>query len=197
VGALGIICLAVLIARFCENHIWYVIGGEAFVARFSLSSPWSSVPAIRAGFLIFTLFAAVALPYAVIVGWRIDRTTSVGYWSFLISAIALCVSLLGPLTCTMAKMIIYIRDMGFTHNRVMGLLYGLGGCAVIVAFLCWAIMTPRKNRGGKPIPFDDVRQPSASGFPVVGVGRPGDVGPDPGRKECVRSCHDPNETPVP
>jgi len=45
---------------------------------------------------------------------------------------------------TTKRLIQYVNSMGFTPNRLMGLLYGIGGGILVVGFLVWALRKPQE-----------------------------------------------------
>ncbi len=146
-GFFGIICVLIPLILLCYYQLFFVFSGDMFHDTFNRYSEWNGVPAIRCGFLFFTLFTAVVLPYVAIVRCRIDRSYSLLYWLFLIITAAICVFLLSPLTCAIGKMIIYIRDMGSTDKRICGLIYGVFGYIIVLGFLYWAaIYKPGKKK---------------------------------------------------
>lgn len=147
IGILGMICVPIPLVWLLTHHFCYVISGKMFHSRFDRFSEWNGVGAIRVSFIYFTFFAATALTYIAIVRCRIDRSYSLLYWLFLIITAVICVFLLSLLTCGMGKMIIYIRDMGFTQKRIYGLIYGLYWYVIVLEFLYWAaIRRPIKKK---------------------------------------------------
>ena len=143
---LGIICVLGVYIGLFGYHIFYVLSGQIFHGHFDPDSEWQGVLSIKISFFLFTLFTAVAFPYVAIARWKSDRNTRLGYWAFSVTATALCICLLGILTCAFGRLITYIHAMGFTPMRIFGLLYGLGGYIVVLGFLYWATRTHEEER---------------------------------------------------
>lgn len=128
----------------------YVVSGGLFADGFDRIHVGSALdqPTIGKWYFVSTVFAAMVLPYVAVARWVSSRRTRAGYWAFAIPAAALCLYLLITLTVPFWWVVQYINAMGVTPRRIHGLVYGLGGYAVILGFFAWAVWPPK----GKSIP---------------------------------------------
>ena len=90
-------------------------------------------------FFLFVYFSAMVLPYVAAARWMGNRRSRRGYWTFALPTVALCLCLLSLLTPPFLWTIHQIGAMGWTFRRLDGLVCGVTGYSVVLAFLCWAI----------------------------------------------------------
>ena len=153
VGPTGtfVILAILLVPMVCWFHdmVLRVVSGRLFAEQ--LGSLWGVECATNQGFLCFTVFTAVALPYIAAVRWISDRSTRLGYWVFAVPTVAVCVCLLSLLTAPFYWSLLYIP----TAYQPLYFVYGIGGYVVVLAFLRWAIWPPnrRRDQPGWSLPF--------------------------------------------
>jgi len=134
--------LTPLILLVCSSDGLFlqVVNGRLFAGSFSRMHVGSAIGNL---YLMFTILTAVMLPYVAVARWLGDRRTRAGYWVFAAPAVALCLCLLIILTVPFWWLVQYVQAMGSTPRRIHGLIYGVGGCVAVLAFLTWAIWPPR------------------------------------------------------
>jgi len=155
--ATALILMAALVPLACFMHssdgpFLHVASGRLFASGFDRDHVGTVLdqPTIGKWFLIFTVFAAVVLPYLTIARWLCDRwlcdrRTRWGYWSFAIPAAALCLYLLITLTVPFYWLLQYIHAMGFTPRRIEGLVYGVASYVILLGFFSLAIWVPKEK----------------------------------------------------
>lgn len=150
VGALGITVLMGIIfiplVWFTYPFIAHTLSGKIFADHFNPDGFGSASEPIRIAYGLFTFFSAVVLPYVVIVRWISSRKAQSEYWTFVLLTIVMCLYLISFLTSGFYKLLLYIHVMGYTPQRILGLLYGFGGYIFISGFLYWAIRKPKEER---------------------------------------------------
>lgn len=100
-------------------------------------------PTIGKWYFWFTVFTVFTLPYMAAVKRFCVRQSKLRHWFFSVGLTILCLFLVCLLTIPFFWLIQYIDAMGYTSKRMWGLLYGLGGCAVVMFFYIWAVRRPR------------------------------------------------------
>ncbi len=151
-GALGTAAFlgmaAVALSSFARGPFLHVVSGELFAAAFDPIHTGGALdqPTLHKWFNLFVFFSAMVLPYVAAARWMGDRGSRLGYWAFVIPTVVLCVCLLSILTLPFYWVIQYIGAEGWTFRRLLGLVYGLTGYAVVLAFLCWAVWPSREEQ---------------------------------------------------
>ena len=121
-----------------DDSLVRIITGKVFICGFE----YPAGP-IKCWYVLFTFHTVILLPYTALARWMSHRRTRLTYWSFAIPTIALYLYLLLILTLPFTWLVQYIAHMGFTPKRIYGLLYGLAGYVLILAFLYWAVRRPK------------------------------------------------------
>lgn len=98
---------------------------------------------INVMYFVFLVLSAWSLLCIAAVRFFSRRNTRLDYWLFAVPVIISCLYLLAPLTCGFVMMIDY-ANTGITLKRVQGLLFGIGGYAVILGFLWWSLRMPKR-----------------------------------------------------
>jgi len=126
----------------------YVISGRLFSEKFDTGHAGSVLdqPTIGKWLIAFSVMAGTSLPYAAVVGWLGDRRQKSGRVAFGLCVGILCVFLLCILSWPLLWLIQYVWSMGFTPRRVYGLLYGVAGGLLVIAFLFRASKKPRERK---------------------------------------------------
>jgi len=159
IGWLGIIILMVpilywvwLMARKPVISVFngtvprYVISGRLFSEPFNKIHAGFALdqPTIGKWLFWFTFMTLSSLPYAAAVRWLSNRRNRGGYFAYGIAIVILCTFLLCILSWPLTWLIQYVNSMGFTSNRLIGLIYGTGGGLLVIGFLVWAFMKPKE-----------------------------------------------------
>jgi hypothetical protein len=123
---------------------WFVISGKVFTEPFDNVHAGSAMdqPTIGKWLFWFTFMTVTSLPYVAIVGWLADRRKKSGRIVYGVFATILCTCLLCMLTGPFLWLVQYVCSMGFTSNRVFGLLYSAAGGSLVGGFLYWAVRKP-------------------------------------------------------
>jgi hypothetical protein len=133
---------------FNGNVPYYVLSGKLFSDPFNRIHAGSALdqPTIGKWLFWFTVMTLSSLPYAAAVRCVSNRRHWSGYSTFGLSVVTLCVCLLCILSWPLCWLIQYIHSMGFTFNRIFGLIYATGGGVGMIVFLIWAIRKQKINR---------------------------------------------------
>jgi len=141
-GTVVFLALALVpLASFAYGPFLYVVSGQLFASGFDRAHIGGALdqPSLTKWFFLFEYFGAMGLAYVAAARWMSDRSTRWGYWAFALPTTVLCGCLLSVLTLPVWWLVQYIDAMGVTERRVYGLVYGLGGYAMVLGFLCWAV----------------------------------------------------------
>ena len=122
-----------------------IISGRVFSRAFICGFQEETSLQILRWYMLVTILTVIAILCTVTARLFSHRKTRLAYWSFAIPTIALYLYLLLILTLPFSWVIQCINAMGFTLERVNGLLYGLGAYVVILGFLWWAVRKPREK----------------------------------------------------
>ncbi|MCK5272619.1 MAG: hypothetical protein KAJ52_08570 [Sedimentisphaerales bacterium] len=146
--ALFLTIALVALGSFAISPFLSVVSGRLFASHFSRAHIGGALdqPSLHKWYFLFVYFSAQVLPYVAIARWMSNRRTRLGYWTFAIPTVGLCLCLLSILTLPFYWCIQYIGAMGYTCVRVHGVAYGLAGYIVILVFLFWAVWVPNKKR---------------------------------------------------
>jgi hypothetical protein len=96
-------------------------------------------------FFLFVDFSAMVLPYVAAARWMGNRRSRPGYWAFALPTVVLCLCLLSILSPPFFYRVQQIGAMGWTAGRTDGLVCGVVGYGVVLAFLCWAVWPSRNG----------------------------------------------------
>jgi hypothetical protein len=147
--AIALVPLSVAAITDKNLPVLYVISGRLFASEFSrdlVGGALDQTTITKWLFLFTSVFSPICLTCVAATRWASDRRSRLGYWTFAIPAVVLCLYPLIILTLPFWWLIQYVGAMGFTPKRLYGLLYALGGYITVLSFLCWAIWPP-KQRG--------------------------------------------------
>ena len=124
----------------------YVISGKLFSEPFNKIHAGIALdqPTIGKWLFWFTFMAASSLPYAAGVRWLSNRSNKSGYFAYALAIVILCTFLLCMLSWPLTWLIQYVHSMGFTSNRLIGLIYGTAGVLLVIGFLVWAFIKPKE-----------------------------------------------------
>ena len=96
-------------------------------------------------FFLFVYFSAMVLPYVAAARWMGNRRSRQGYWAFSLPTVALCLCLLSLLSPPFFWRVQQIGAMGWTARSADGVVCGVAGYCVVLAFLIWAVWPCRKE----------------------------------------------------
>ena len=125
------------------SPLWRLLSGRLFADRVV---PWEEAIyhtltpfVVRDFFQYFAIIAVPTLAYVAAARWLSDRSTPGGRRAFAVPAVAICACLVVLLTIPFAWLVQYTTSMGLTQARANGLLCGVAGYAVILAFAWWSV----------------------------------------------------------
>jgi len=151
-GALAVIFLMIwpqvcLLMGELKPVVPYVFSGTVFTEPFRRIHVGHCLdqPTIGKWYFWFTFFLVTGLPYAAGVRWLIDKSSRLCHCAFSILTITGCLCLLCILTIPFCWLLKYINAMGVTPTRIFGLVYAGLGYLVVLGFMAWALVPPRKS----------------------------------------------------
>jgi hypothetical protein len=149
-GALGTALFLALalgaLGSFAYEPFLFIASGNIFAIAFD---PQAGDGLDQSGplkfFFLFVYFSAMVLPYAAAARWMSKMDSRLGYWTFVLPTVALCLCLLSLLTLPFFWTVQQIGAMGWTFRRLDGVVSAVAGYGVVLAFLCWALWPTRKE----------------------------------------------------
>lgn len=96
-------------------------------------------PTIGKWYFWFTVFTVIGLFYMTIIYKFCVQKSKLRHWFFVIPLTILCLFLVCLLTIPFWWLIQYVREMGYTEKRILGLLYGIGGYLVVLLYYFWIV----------------------------------------------------------
>ncbi|HPB32659.1 MAG TPA: hypothetical protein PLB62_14505 [Candidatus Sumerlaeota bacterium] len=126
----------------------FVLSGRIFTDAFDRGHAGFAMdqPTIGKWLFWFTFMTLSSLPYAAVVQWLSNRKTRSGYRVFGACLAILSLFLLCILSWPLSWLIQYVSSMGFTPQRIYGLLYAVAGGLVIIGFLIQAFRKPKEEK---------------------------------------------------
>jgi hypothetical protein len=119
----------------------YILSGKLFSERFDIRHAGTVLdqPTIGKWLFWFTVMAVISFPYIIMLRRVSDRSNLIGRLAFAIPVAVICVLLLCILMWPLSWLVQYIHSMGFTPNRIFGLVYGTAAAIGVILFFIWAV----------------------------------------------------------
>jgi hypothetical protein len=125
----------------------FVVSGEVFSYRFmQYHVGWHlDQGTVQKAYLIFTVLFLVLGPYLGVFRWFSARHTRLGYWTFVLPALAICFCITIGFICAVVSLVKYVAAMGWTPMRVWGFIYSVAAGGSLLALVMWIVWPPEKG----------------------------------------------------
>ncbi len=121
------------------NPVLNAFNGDAFTPLSTYVRGPSSDRGFASCFFLFAYILAATTAILLSVRWISNRKNRTTYWVFAIFSFILFLLPLCILTINSYHLVMYIKELGFTPMRIIGLVVATGGYFFIFALLFWAI----------------------------------------------------------